>query len=185
MSESFDAAEVVNELALEEVNAGQPHKQPMWVRLVALSTLVMALFTAVGALLAGMTAHEALLDRTEEIIEVTISENDRLAVEVLRAKVDILAELGQPADAADLALIEAYEAESKVFHQNAAAEESRIQSIGVTHLLLAVAVATLSVGISVSGMAIIVNQRYLWVAGLVFGIAGSIGVLYGISTMVS
>ena len=150
-----------------------------------MSTLIMAVIAAVGALLAGITAHEALMDKTTEIIDITIAENDRVSVEVLKSKVEILTELGQLPDPTDLALIQAYEAEIQKFETEAEDEEDRAQSESATNLILAVAVTVLSMGITLSGMAIITDQKFIWISGLVCGAAGGIGVAYGIYTMIS
>ena len=118
MSYSGETTEVVNELVLESAQADEGGTQhPLWHRQVAMSTLLMALITAVGALLAGITAHEALLDRTQEIIEITIDENDRVSIEVLKAKVEIMTKFGETPDPVDLALIKTYEAESRVMEE--------------------------------------------------------------------
>ena len=186
MSETFDTTEITNELALESVQISEGiAKPPNWHTMVANSTLVMALFTAVGALLAGITAHEALMDKTTELIDTTIAENDRVSIEVLKAKVQILSELGETPDAADLAQIKAYETQITTFDEEATFEENGVQSVSATHLILAVAVTTLSVGITLSGMAIIINQKALWIAGLVVSSVGILGVGYGILSRLS
>jgi hypothetical protein len=89
-------------------------------------------------------------------------------------------ELGQSPDPRDLALIETYETEQMIFEEEALAEESTMQSVSATHLILAVAVTALSVGITLSGMAIIVEQEVLWLVGLVFALIGIVGVTYGV-----
>jgi hypothetical protein len=185
MSDAFDSTEITNEMALELTQVGQAGKPPRWHTVVAVSTLVMALFTAVGALLAGITAHDALLDKTTELMDTTIAENDRVSIEVLKAKVEILTELGESPDPMDIAMIEAYETEVTAFEEAAAFDESGLQAVSATHLILAVAVTTLSVGITLSGMAIIVNQKALWVAGLVVSSVGILGVGYGILSMMT
>jgi hypothetical protein len=183
MSDYFDSTELVSELALESDKEEEAARSEHgWYRLVAISTLVMAVITAVGALLSGITAHRAILDRTEELMDVSIYENDRVSIEVLRAKVEILSELGEAPDADDLATIEAFEAEIERAREAAALEESDVQLVGVTHLTLALAVTTLSVGITLSGMAVIVDEKLLWLAGMVFALLGTIGVGYGIYT---
>lgn len=184
MSESGETTEIVSELVMESTQADRlGESAPKWHRQVALSTLLMALITAVGALLAGITAHETLLDRTQELIDISIAQNERVSVEVLKAKVEIIAELGAEPDPADLALILEYDEEINEMEGEAAQEEARIQAITATHLSLAVSVTILSVGITLSGMAIIVGQKFLWHLGLVFGFIGSIGVGYGIFSM--
>jgi hypothetical protein len=46
------------------------------------------------------------------------------------------------------------------------------------------AVTILSVGITLCGAAIVVDIKYLWIAGLVFGVIGTIGLAAGIYSMV-
>lgn len=184
MSGYGETTEIVNELVMESAELGEvAGHAPKWHRQVAISTLLMALITAVGALLAGMTAHEALLDRTQELIDISIAQNERVSIEVLKAKAEIISELGDEPAPADLARIRAYDEEISEMEREAASEEARIQAINTVHLTLAVAVTILSVGITLSGMAIIVHQKFLWHVGLVFGFIGSIGVGYGIFSM--
>ena len=57
----------------------------MW---VALTAIILALFSSVGVLLAGLTST-SLMDRTEEILELSKLEGDRLHIEVLRSKHDV------------------------------------------------------------------------------------------------
>jgi hypothetical protein len=72
MTEYSESAELAAELALDEFSEGVPS----WHRGVAFTILVLSVVTALSALLAGMTAHETLLDRTEEIIDISIAEAD-------------------------------------------------------------------------------------------------------------
>lgn len=186
MSELGESTELVNELILESVkedNIETGHKAPKWHRQVALSTLLMALLTAVGALLAGITAHESILDRTEELMNVAIAENDRTNIEVLRAKIEILDRLGESPDLEDQATLFAYQNEIEHVEKKAVHEAIAVRESSYAHLVFAVAVTILSVGITMSGMAVIIDQKSLWVAGLVFGIVGAIGVTMGIYTM--
>ncbi|MFP6646159.1 MAG: hypothetical protein VCF24_21755 [Candidatus Latescibacterota bacterium] len=57
----------------------------MW---VALTAIILALFSSVGVLLAGITST-SLMERTEEILELSKLEGDRLHIEVLRSKHDV------------------------------------------------------------------------------------------------
>jgi hypothetical protein len=185
VTELGETTETVNELVMETAQADEKSvAQTEWHRQVAMSTLLLALITAVGALLAGITAHEALLEGTKEVIDISIIENDRVSVDVLKAKVDIINELGGTPKTSDLALIHAYEEEIRTLEEVAALEESIVQTSTATHLILAVAVTLLSVGITLSGMSIIVGQKFLWLAGLIFGILGSLGVVMGVFNMV-
>jgi hypothetical protein len=67
----------VNEM-IDSGDSGEEH--PRWHKHVSLIILIMALLAAMGVVLAGMTANQALIERTEEIIEVNIMEGDRIYV---------------------------------------------------------------------------------------------------------
>lgn len=184
MTGSDEATEIVNEFVMESARADEGRSPaPRWHRKVAISTLFMALITAAGALLAGITAHETLIDRTQEMIDISMAENEKVSVEVLRAKVDIIRELGATPDPADLALIRVYDERIAALEEEAEEEESRVQSVTSTHLSLAISVTIMSVAITLSGMAVIVEQKSLWYAGMIVGLVGTIGVLYGAATM--
>ena len=184
MSEISESSELVEELVLESVKEDKGgHKAPKWHKRVALTSLVLALLTALGGLLAGMTAHEALLERTKEIIDISRVEGDRVSVEVLRAKHEILASLGEAVDPVEVALIQAYEEEEADLIIEAALEEAETQLTGYTHLVLAIAVTVLSVGITLGGMAVVVEEKALWLTGLVIGTVGTLGLALGIVMM--
>ena len=81
---------------------------PRWFTYVALSTLLMALLSASAALMAAISAHESLLERSQEILDFVALETDRVEVEVLQSKHDILHQLdGRPPDS-ELARVKAY-----------------------------------------------------------------------------
>ena len=186
MAEIGESTELVSELAMESVQDGEPESErARWHMHVAITTLLMALLTAFGALLTGMTAHEALLDRTKEVIEISILEGDRVEVALLKAKHEILISLGETPDEAEIARIREFDEEIQELAAEIQSEERRILSSSSTHLTLAVAVTLLSVGITVGGMSVIVEQRSLWIAGIVFGVAGAVGVAIGVVTMVT
>jgi hypothetical protein len=62
-------------------------------------------------------------------------------------------------------------------------EESLVRETTHAHLVFAVAVTLLSIGITLGGMAIIARQRFLWIIGLVFGLAGAVSVALGCRDM--
>jgi hypothetical protein len=75
---SDEATEIINEFVMESARADEGRSPAQsWHRRVAISTLFMALITAAGALLAGITAHETLIDRTQEMIDISIARTKR------------------------------------------------------------------------------------------------------------
>lgn len=154
------------ELALDDVSDGVPP----WFQGVAFTILVLSVVTAVAALLAGMTAHETLLDRTEEIIDVSTAETDQLTAELLRMKHDIQRALNQSVDDAEIAEIERLEADQQEAETEAEAAEASALNSASNHLLFAIAATIAAIAIAVSGLAPIVHQRWLWAVGVLIGV---------------
>jgi hypothetical protein len=186
MSEQSESAELANELFLDHMEHDQPGSpEKRWHRQVALSTLIFAMLAALGGLLSGITAQESQREKMEEIISLTILEGDRVSVEVLRAKHEILLSLGEVPDEVELAAIQEYEGEIAIKRQEVAQEETLAQLMDQTHLVFAISVAFLAAGISLSGMAVVVSERWLWFIGLLVGALGVLGTAWGIVSILA
>jgi hypothetical protein len=174
------AQDFVNEVVDSE-GAGEDHYG--WHKHVSFLVLIMALLTALVAVLAGMTAHQALIERTEEIIEVDILEDDRIYVETLRSKHEILAALGESPDQAEMEAIEAFEKEMRELEKESAVEEAMVITAISTNRIFVIVVALFSLGTALCGMSIIADQKYLWIIGLLFGVVGTAGLGLGVISM--
>jgi len=181
LPESVETAEDFIKDVMEPQEVGDGH--PRWHKHVALTTLVLALLTAIGAMLTGMSAHQAMIDRTQEIIEVNSFEGDRNYVETLKVKHEILTALGETPDQAEITTIAAIEEEILELEIRAVSDESLVKTTTKSHHIFAIAVALLSLGTALCGMSIIVNQKFLWGAGLLFGAIGTVGVGLGVLRM--
>jgi len=183
LPETVETAEDFITDAMDSHEVGDGH--PRWHKHVALTTLVMALLTAIGALLAGVSANQSLIDRTQEIIEVNSLEGDRINVQILKSKHEILTTLGETPDQAEVETITAFEKETQKLDAETVSNESLVKTATKDHLIFAIAVALLSLGTALCGMSIIVNQKFLWSAGLLFGVIGTAGVGLGVIGMLS
>lgn len=172
------AAESVNETIVEHLQGDGENTN--WIKWVALSAMVMALFSAIGALLAGITANDALMQRTEEVIEISRMANDELHMEVLRTKHDILKSLGKAPNILELARIEKYENEANALRLAAEKEEELVAISAYKHEIFAIGVTLLAIAISLSGMAIVGGRKRLWHVGIVFGFLGAAAVGFGV-----
>jgi hypothetical protein len=165
MTEYGEFSEIAAELALEDISESIPD----WYRGVAFTILVLSVVTALAALLAGMTAHETLLDRTEEIIDVSVAETEQLTIEILRTKHELQAALGVPVDAGEVGAIERMEADAERYEEEAVEAEESALGAASNHLLLAIAATIAAIAIAVTGLAPIVFQRWLWIVGIAIG----------------
>jgi len=180
-----ESGEIANELIVERVKESLATRKMSEEHAgVALSTMLMALLAAFGALMAGISAQDALLDRTAEVMTVSVREIDRLAIEVLKAKHEILVSLGGEPDALELEQIGAYERSATEFADKTKREEEQVQALILPHLVFAIAVTLLSVGIALNGIAVLTEKKFLWFIGMAFGLVGAIGIGAGVVMMV-
>lgn len=186
MSDLTEITQTAQDAITEEVGSkevGGVH--PEWHKQVAFTTLIMALLAALGGMLAGISVHQAFVERTKEIIEMSSLEGDRLYVETLKTKHEILVVLGETPDPAEIESMVAFEKELRELEAGAARDEALAATTGNAHVIFAIAVTLLSVGITLGGMAVVVERKWLWFAGLVVGTAGVLGVGVGIALMLS
>ena len=159
-SELGESAEVAHEHIVEET-LGRGGTLG-WFRWVAFSAMVMALFSAVGALLAGITANESLMERTEEILEVSRLEGTRLHVEMLNTKRAVLNSLGEELAASEIERIDQYEVEAAELEFAVQREERAVLFANYKHEIFAFGVTLLSIAITMSGMSIVSRRRWFW-----------------------
>ena len=110
--------------------------------------------------------------RTKEILELSKLESDRLHIEVLRSKHDILNSLGKLPDPKEVERIWQYEKESAALAIAVAVEETQVGIANYVHAIFALGVTLLSIAITLSGMAIISDRQVLWHVGIVLGAVG-------------
>lgn len=171
MTESRESTELAAELALE---TEKDHGGAPWHKPVAFTTLVIAVLAAVAALFAGMTAHEILVERTEEIIDVAIAQGDLERAETLHVKNELLAAMGLEPDPEEIALAEELEREAKAELELAAEAHQEALIAGSAHLVLALSATVFAVAIAVAGLSVIVDRRWLWTAGLIIAAGGTV-----------
>ena len=85
------------------------------------------------------------MERTEEILELSKLEGDRLHIEVLRSKHDVLRSLEKPVDDRELERIREYETEAAVLSANIAREEMQVGIANEKHAIFALGVTLLSI----------------------------------------
>lgn len=186
MSELTEITDMAEDAIIEAVRSeGTRPEHPRWHKPVALTTMIMALLAALGGLLAGITASESLFERTREIIEVSTLEGDRVCVETLKSKHEILTSLGETPDPAEIKRVAAFEGEMRELEAGTARDEALALATANTSMIFAIAVTLLSLGITLGGMAVVIERKWLWAAGLAFGAAGAAGVGLGILSMVT
>ena len=172
-----ESAEIAADLNLEETT----ESVPSWYRGVSLTILVLSIVTAVAALLAALSAHETLLDRTEEIIGVAIVGDDQLTIDLLWAKHDLQTALGQEVSEGEVKRIEDIEDEIQELESGIASEDALARTSVGNHLVLSIAATLAAIAIAVTGLAPILRRRWLWAVGAGIGAIGVAFLVVGVA----
>ncbi len=176
-----ESAEITADLNLEDVS----EPTPSWYRGVALTILVLSVVTAISALLAGLVAHDTLLDRTEEIIGVAFTGDDLLTVDLLRTKHELQEALGEEVSEEEVQRIEGIEEEAQILMNKTSAEDASARTSVANHLLFSIAATIAAIAIAVTGLAPIVHQRWLWAGGGLIGVVAVGFLTFGIIGLVA
>lgn len=177
-SEINKSSESVSEAIVEHLQGTDDHSD--WIKGVALSAMLMALLSAIGALLAGITSNDTLMERTEEVLEVAQLANDEIHAEVLRTKHELLASVGKTPDPAEVAKVQDFERDAQDLKLAIQKEKLLERQTSYTHEIFAIGVTLLSIAVTMSGMAIVSSRRGLWYVGVLFGVVGCGFVFLGI-----
>lgn len=187
MANHSKTGQTEQDFVTELIDSPEDHEeeQPRWHRHVSLVILIMALLSALGAVLAGVTANRAVIERTEEILEVSNLEGDRIYVEMLKTKHDILTALGESPDQDELETISSFEREMQELASEVVDEEAMVQTSSRANHLLTISVALFSMGTALCGMSIIANRKTLWMVGVGIGAIALICMGVGVLVMFS
>lgn len=185
-SELEEVAETATELVKDKVKENKESKEEwQWINWVAISTMIMALFSALGALWAGVTANDMMLDRTQEILDISYLEGDRLDIEILKLKRDLLDSLGKNLDKTEIDRIHQYEVKNQTLNADSKGQESQVKRTIFEHEWFAIGVTLLSIAITLAGMSIITRHKFIWVGSLLLSFIGTIFLGIGVHQMFS
>ena len=187
MSEENLAAEAT-EFAIEAVTEhDQKHGAlPRWVEWASLSTMVMALFAAVGGFMASSTVEEALVDGQKQIADLITLNRMEMRSELLLNRQAVIESTGRNADQSLLDEIQAANKAATNSTKRASEEVAESRALLQTNELFAVGTTILSVAITLTGMSVIVRKQRLWLGGIGISVVGAGFVIYGLfKTMLS
>ena len=177
----FEEINDVADTALEVAS----ETDPQWLTWISISTMAMAVITAVGILLAGITLNEFFLERTQELVELNRLGVDRVNMEVLESKLHILTVLGEPLDSDEVQKLQDYREEASVLAPLVAEEDAVSRRALFEHELFAIGVTLLSIAITITAVSAILKKKSLWFSGLAVGALGAGFVAVATITMVS
>ena len=175
-----ELGEIAGEMSEHLMEVARESSRPSWTNRVAIGTMLMGLLSALGALLAGMGANEALLTRTQEAIDVSRIQGERLELAVLEAEQTILESLGTELDSDHRRRGQERAQALREQIDRYEEHEARVERALELHEIFALSVTLLAVAISLSGIALVAERKNLWHTGLLMAGLGTAVFAFGL-----
>lgn len=179
MDEIEDFSEKIHEQGNEHARDAVAEGKEKWVLYVALTTAVVAVLAAVSGLLAGDHADEAMLAQMRSSDGWAFYQAKGIKAEILNSTNTTLAALGKAAIAETAGQI-AKDKKEQVKIMQAAKEQQKESDWHIArHGVLARAVTLFQVAIAIGAISIITKRKSLWLASVLFALAGFFFLLSG------
>ncbi|MDB4729956.1 DUF4337 family protein [bacterium] len=177
MSEDLEES---NELALELAaeSARDEHKEP-WVNHAAFSSMIIAMIMTVGALLSGISVNEAMIERQNEIVTQSKFNLTVLKNEILQNRLQIQEAEGVHTLEPLEEQIESLEELAVEYSIETVNELHQSEATLHVHEMLAVGVTIMSIGVTMTGMSIVLRKKAIWYTSLIFAGLGMTFVFRG------
>lgn len=183
------------EVPLEEVHEHiaeihEKHGKEGWIKYIAVLTAILAVIAAIGALESGSLVNEALLEKNNEIGNLTKASDswNYYQAEGLKSLIyHTAAQSSTNKSAADDENQAKHYKEKQTDLMNEAkkltdeAKDDNIKSEKLIHLhhIFAISVSLCQIAIALSAVAALTRKQYIWIIGLLSGAAGAVLLIIG------
>ena len=168
MEELEDPTESLHEHIHESAHHAQAEGKNTWVIFVALTTAIIAVFSAITSLLAAYHADESMLSQIHASDQWAYYQAKGIKTEVLASEVKMLKAFGKPVDTADVAKIKENKKQQQEISKVAKEAEEESHKHVESHNILARSVTLFQISIAISAIAILVKKRIFWFVSLGF-----------------
>lgn len=179
-------SESIGEIAIDDVIEEQHEKavhakgKPRWELWVALASSLLAVLSAIAALVATFASDEAAIALSDKTDYAGYAEAVAAGHTMLKAKLDILTSLGKTVSEEDVAELNRIHALSKEFRARVGAAEEKSEVKFKIHDRLAIGVTLFQVTMLLGGLSIMVQRVAIWHFGLLFTLLGMFFFIYGL-----
>ena len=169
----MEGPEVPLEHLHEHMHEQSHHPQaPSWIMGVALSSALIAGLAAISALLAGHHANEAMLEQIQAANRWSYYQAKSIKKNVVESKIETLAALGRPVEAAEQGRIARYDGELAAIKKEAEEKEHASHAHLHKHETYARGVTMFQVAIAIAAIAVLTKLRSFWLVGIAFSVIG-------------
>ena len=168
----MEEIEAPTEAVEEEIHHHAAHATEKWISQVALSSALIAVLAAVGALLSNHHANEAMIDQIKASDHWGYYQAKGIKAGMLSMKTDILSSLGKATEKEDLQKIARYKKEQDEVSETAQKEEENSELHLKHHVILSRGVTLFQVAIAISAISILTRRRRFFLLSLAFAAIG-------------
>jgi len=201
MEEELETAELKEQIddrvehALEEHEKKEDQKSGAWIKALSLSTAIIAVFAAVASLMSGSYSNEAILDKSEAMLQESLA-SDQWALfqakgikgAIASGQAGIVADTKPDAAAKLMADSTRYGKEQEEIKKEALKIESEVKAkneesaeLMERHHRFAICVTLLQIAIALSAIAALTRRKPLWFVGLATSAGGLVMFVMGLS----
>jgi heme/copper-type cytochrome/quinol oxidase subunit 4 len=168
----MEGPEVPLESTHEELHHRAEHSEQRWVLGVALSAAFIAAVAAVGSLLAGHQANEAVIDQVQASDQWNYYQAKGVKANILASKLELLRALDRPVDQKDEQKIQQYATEQEEIKRLAEEKQSNATRRLTIHSVFARSVTMFQVAIAVAAISVLTKRPAFWYVSLGFALIG-------------
>ncbi len=164
--------EVPLEKTHEDLHHHAEHSRERWVLGVALSSAFIAAIAAVGSLLAGHEANEAVIDQVQASDQWSYYQAKGVKANILASKIELLEALGHPIETADREKVNQYTKEQEEIRRLAEEKQTSARHRLAVHSGFARSVTMFQIAIAIAAISVLSKRPQLWYVGLCFAAIG-------------
>lgn len=171
----------VEEIAvIDMVEQTKERKKNRWEVWLALSSSLLAVLSAVAALLATFASDEAAIALSNESDYAAYAGGVATSHTMLKLKLELLESMGKSPTEGDIEELQRIKAQAEVLNERSKVYEKEGFKAFKTHDSLAIAVTLFQVTMLLSGMAVMVERAVIWRCGLAFSVIGLVYFVRGL-----
>jgi hypothetical protein len=183
---------------------------PAWLRFLPLSTAMIAVFAAVASLLSGSSSNEAILEKSEAMLNQSLASDQWAYYQAKSVKQKLSADEASIVDVAGEAVkdmrpdvqarfaklkdgfdtdakrydadTKKIEVEAKSFEEQVKHSNERSEALMERHHRFAFSVTLLQIAIALSAIAALTRRRLMWYLGMAVSVAGAAMFVLGLMT---
>ena len=166
----MEETEVPLEHLREHVHNTAEHSSEKWIALVALTTAVLAVLAAIGSLLSGKCANEAMLNQIAASDQWNYYQAKSIKAAVLDAKLALIVTPNE----SDRTKLQRYESEEEEIKSEAERKQAEARQSFHRHEVYARGVTMFQIAIAVAAISALTKKRPFWFVSIAFGVIGCV-----------